>query len=166
MVGQSRWDAELAGYAPIGGVLDLERFTVDKCEICKAGVSLIRALMATNRSEEEIAIGFDKFCVKMKIEDERVCTGLVNEFKVAGRSSGLCNAFFRKFDTHRPPHNANNVEPYTIVTHFSRKFDTHRPPTEIFRIPLRVCVANSCFCSLVHVPAGQKFTFLPSISYF
>ena len=87
MVGRSRWDAELTGYIPRGGILDRERFTVDKCQICKAGVSLIRALMATNRCQEEIAIGFTKFCVKMKIEDERVCTGLVNEFKVGGRSS-------------------------------------------------------------------------------
>ena len=40
----------------------------------------------------------------------------------------LHNAFFRKIDTHTPPRNANNIEPYTFVMLFSGKFYTLPPP--------------------------------------
>ena len=30
----------------------------------------------------------------------------------------LRNVFFWKIDTHPPPHNANNIEPYTFVALF------------------------------------------------
>ena len=38
---------------------------------------------------------------------------------------------FWKFDTHPPPRNANNVEPYIFVTLFSGKSDILPPPTAL-----------------------------------
>ena len=35
--------------------------------------------------------------------------------------------FSLKFDTHPPPRNANNVEPYTLITFFSGKSNTPYP---------------------------------------
>ena len=42
----------------------------------------------------------------------------------------LRNAFFWELDPHPPPHNANNIEPYTFVTFFSRKI-WHPPPPSV-----------------------------------
>ena len=39
----------------------------------------------------------------------------------------LRNAFFRKWDPHPLPRNANNIESYTFVTIFSGKFNTRYP---------------------------------------
>ena len=39
--------------------------------------------------------------------------------------------FSWEFYLHPPPHNANNVEPYTSVTIISRKADTHPRPTAL-----------------------------------
>jgi len=64
----------------VGGAT--EQLSLTKCEICKAGITLIQGLMSLNRSEDEITDGVRNFCIKLQIEDRRVCTGLVNEFKV------------------------------------------------------------------------------------
>ena len=53
---------------------------------------------------------------------------MANKSITCGTIHELRNAFSRKFDTHPPPRNANNVEPYTFVTVFFWKFDAPDPP--------------------------------------
>ena len=77
---QPNGGAKLAGYASTGGTL--ERLLLNKCEVCKTGIRLIQLLISLNRSEAEITDGVRSFCIKLQIEDKRVCAGLVNEFKV------------------------------------------------------------------------------------
>lgn len=77
---QPNGGAKLAGYASTGGTL--ERLLLNKCEVCKTGIRLIQLLISLNRSEAEITDGVRSFCIKLQLEDKRVCAGLVNEFKV------------------------------------------------------------------------------------
>ena len=58
----------------------------------------------------------------------------------AGKGPFKCyvTLFSREFDTHPPPHNANNVEPYTFVTVFSGKADTPHDVTCLNRVLLCV----------------------------
>lgn len=79
LIDQSVGDVKLPGKLSIGGAPELLLLT--KCKICKAGVTLIQGLMLLNSSEREIADGVRNFCIKLKIEDQRVCTGLVQEYK-------------------------------------------------------------------------------------
>lgn len=55
--------------------------TVD-CDVCKVGVSLIQTLLKLGESQDEIAKAITDLCEFLKIEDARVCKGIIPEFKV------------------------------------------------------------------------------------
>ena len=52
-------------------------------------------------------------------------TGGNATINLIGAIQVLRNAFSWKLDLHPPPHNANDVEPYTFVTLFPRKCRPH-----------------------------------------
>ena len=53
-----------------------------ECVLCKVVVGFIQSLVQQNMSKDEIAEELGKLCVDFDIEDKRVCTGIVEEFKV------------------------------------------------------------------------------------
>ena len=51
----------------------------------------------------------------------------VDMWPTLGAVQVLRKGFSMEFDPHTPPRNANNVEPYTVVTLFSGKADSSHP---------------------------------------
>ena len=51
------------------------------CGACKLGVTLLQTYVKQHKSKDKIASLITKFCISLKIEDERVCRGIVQEFK-------------------------------------------------------------------------------------
>ena len=58
-----------------------ERIDLD-CDACVVVVDLIQFLARQNASEAEMVHGVTRFCIDLKIEDNLVCTQVVQEFKV------------------------------------------------------------------------------------
>ena len=52
-----------------------------ECEACKVMTGFIQKLFLLNSTEEFIAKEARFLCIKLKIEDTRVCTGIIPEFK-------------------------------------------------------------------------------------
>lgn len=52
------------------------------CVLCKGAVDLIQSLFEQQKTKNQIANAVRKYCIDLKIEDERVCTGIVNMFQV------------------------------------------------------------------------------------
>ena len=51
------------------------------CTVCKVAAGLLHAYLELGTTEEEIVKGLTKLCINLKIEDVRVCTGIIPEFK-------------------------------------------------------------------------------------
>ena len=51
------------------------------CTVCKVAAGLLHAYLELGSTEEEIVKGLTKLCINLKIEDVRVCTGIIPEFK-------------------------------------------------------------------------------------
>ena len=67
---------------------------------------------------------------RVPVEGKTICVSVYDVFEI-GAIQVFRNAFSRECDPHPPPRNANNVEPYTVVTLFSGKADTHPPRTAL-----------------------------------
>ena len=59
-----------------------ERIDLD-CDACVVIVDVIQFLVRQNADEEEIAKAVTELCITLKIEDNLVCTQIVQEFKVS-----------------------------------------------------------------------------------
>ena len=51
------------------------------CRICKLVAALVEEYVGLKKTDDEIASLVTKICIDLKIEDKRVCTGIVQEFK-------------------------------------------------------------------------------------
>ena len=51
------------------------------CSLCKTVAGFLRYYLELGKTEDEIVKEFTKVCIDFKIEDERVCYGVVREFK-------------------------------------------------------------------------------------
>ncbi len=51
------------------------------CEFCKVATGLVQSYLELETTEEEIVKLLTQFCIKFKIEDVNVCTGIIPEFK-------------------------------------------------------------------------------------
>ncbi|GFS08780.1 sphingomyelin phosphodiesterase-like [Elysia marginata] len=56
------------------------------CGVCKAGVTFLQILAAQNSTKEEIVKAAVATCIKLSIESENVCKGIVPAFAVSERS--------------------------------------------------------------------------------
>lgn len=62
----------------------LHKFTShfkEECDACKAFTEIAHIAFKTKPNENEIAAFLTKICIKMKIEDKRVCDGIIKEFQ-------------------------------------------------------------------------------------
>lgn len=51
------------------------------CEVCKLLVSLAQAAFLANKIEDDVVFEAQKICKELKIEDDRVCTQVILEFR-------------------------------------------------------------------------------------
>ena len=54
-----------------------------ECEACKVIATLIRELLEMNKSKDELLKAVETLCIDLKIEDARVCKGIVKMFQVS-----------------------------------------------------------------------------------
>lgn len=64
----------------------LRRFTSHfkpevECDACKALTEVAQIAFKTKPNEDDIAKFLTKLCIKLKVEDNRVCTGIIQDFK-------------------------------------------------------------------------------------
>ena len=52
------------------------------CELCKLTSGVLELVLEANSTEEEIMKVITDYCVFAKIEDERVCSAAIEEFRV------------------------------------------------------------------------------------
>lgn len=55
-----------------------------ECDACLVAVEALKIYSETGRSKKEIVELATRICIVFKIEDKRVCTDIVQEFKVIG----------------------------------------------------------------------------------
>lgn len=82
----------------------------DSCEVCKLLSLLAQATFLANKIEDEVVSVSQKICKELKIEDDRVCTQVILEFrtevltvtdKVFLNPSEVCGSLFGPTCAHR-----------------------------------------------------------------
>lgn len=87
MMISDKWDAETLNKQLHDS--SKERIDLD-CDACKILVDMIQFLARLNSSEDEIAAALAKYCIDRKLEDNLVCTQVVQEFKVSACGKTNC----------------------------------------------------------------------------
>ena len=84
--------------------------SIDSCEVCKLLSLLAQAAFLMDKIEDELVFVAQKVCEKLKIEDNRVCTQVILEFrtevltvtdKVFLSPSEICGSLFGPTCAHR-----------------------------------------------------------------
>ena len=55
--------------------------SIGSCEVCKLLASLAQAAFLVNKIEDDVIFVAQKICKELKIEDDRVCTQVIAEFR-------------------------------------------------------------------------------------
>lgn len=63
--------------------------TAGTCYSCKFGIALLQHLLEFGKGKEELAALAQTICVMLRVEQPRVCQGIVNVFKVSSRGDCL-----------------------------------------------------------------------------
>ena len=73
------------------------------CDICKMTVKLVQSALWSPELEDLIANIATKVCIEIQIEDEYICTELVQEYKVCCglRESRIADVYIRAYSTGR-----------------------------------------------------------------